>query len=219
MVTVSRLTKKILQEKPYIHEALEKELINIVALAEYIQPDIEKELGKVKTSAVSMAIRRYMGSTQKKYNRVTLTKRSELLLKSNLFEISVQKSPTLYKKIIKLYDIVDFTVGDTLNVIQGNYEILIVSNEKYQKKFAEILKGEHVQKIGKNLASLSIKIPKEFINAPGFYFALTKMLAMENIPIIDLVNTETEATFIFNDKDVARAYEIMKKEISVQYYE
>ena len=220
MVTVAHLTKKILQEKPYVHEALVKGLINVGALAEMIKPDIEKELGDVKTSAIAMAIRRYLEKDNKEYyHKIQLTKRSDLLVKSNLFKISVFKSPTIYKKLIKLYDIVDFNVGDTLNIIQGNYEILIISNERYKKQFLKALKNEQIKKVRNNISSISTKIPEECIETPGFYFAITKALALHNIPILDIVNTETEATFILNDNDIARAYDILKKEMSIEYYE
>ncbi len=220
MVTVAHLTKKILQEKPFVHEALAKELINIGALAEMIQPKIEQEMGKVKTSAVSMAIRRYVEKNKKEfYHRIKLSAKSDMLVKSNLFEISLFKSPTLFKKLMKLYDVVNFNEGDTLNIIHGNYEILIISNVKYKKRFKEILKGEKIKKEKQNISSLSTKIPKECIDTPGFFFAITKALALENIPILDLVNTETEATLILFDKDVTKAYDVLKGEMSVEYYE
>lgn len=219
MVTVAHLTKKILQDKPFIHEALANDLINIGALAEKIKPDITKELGKVKTSAVSMAIRRYIEKNKKEfYHKIKLTKKSDLLVKSSLFEISLCKSPAIHKKLIKLYDVIDFSIGDTLNIIQGNYEILIISNDKYKKKFLEILKNQKIKKINDDISSISIKIPKECVESPGFYFAITKTLALENIPILDLVNTETEATLILNDKNISKAYDILKREISVEHY-
>jgi aspartokinase len=219
MVTISHLTKKLLQERPFIHEALEKDLINVMALAEEIRPDIENEIGQVKLSAISMAIRRYVEEHNKQpYRRVKLTKKTDIVVKSNLFEISLKKSVTIFKKLIKLYDVVDFEIGDTLNVIHGNYEILVVSNERYEKKFLEILKGEYVKTVNKNMASISLKIPQEMIDAPGYYYAITKTLNVNNISIIDVVNTETEATFILYDKDVSKAYNVLKREITVEYY-
>ncbi|MEK6916789.1 MAG: hypothetical protein AABW92_03515 [Nanoarchaeota archaeon] len=218
-MNISYITKKILQEKPFIHEALEKDLVNVVALAELIKPDIERELGEVKTSAISMAIRRYMDKEKKAfYNKVTLTRKSDLVIKSNLFELSVLKSAAIYKKLIQLYNIVNFDVGDTLNIIHGNYEILIVSNDKYKDKFLDVLDGESVKSVKENMASISIKIPKDFIDKPGFYYAITKILTMQNISIADIVNTETEATFVVEDKFVSKAYNALKAEMSVEYY-
>ena len=60
MPTVQHLVKQEIEKNPFLIDILEQNLINISALAEKIQPFIEKELKKkIKLSAVSMAIRRY----------------------------------------------------------------------------------------------------------------------------------------------------------------
>ncbi len=57
MVTVSHLVEKIVKRKPFLEEALARGILNYVALAETLQPEIEKELKtKVKTSAIMMAL-------------------------------------------------------------------------------------------------------------------------------------------------------------------
>jgi hypothetical protein len=218
MVTVSHLTKKAIQNKPYVHECLEKGLINISVLSELIQPEIEKELGKVKISAISMAIRRFLEKNQLSYKKIIKLHNPELLIKSNLFEISVNKSHDLYKKLINLFDIVDFDSGNTLNIIHGNNEVLIVSNGMYKENFLKILKGERIKLIKENLSSISVKIPKENIEVPGFYYSITRLLTLNNINILDIVNTETEATFILYDKDISRAYDLLKSELKFQSY-
>ncbi|MGV8161894.1 MAG: DUF7523 family protein [Candidatus Nanoarchaeia archaeon] len=218
MVTVSHVTKKILQQKPFVHEALEKGIINMVALAEILKPEIEKELGKVKSAAISMAIRRYVEENQANYETIKVAFKPGLTVKSDLFELSVAKSDSIYKKLMKLYEIVDFSINDTLNIIQGNYEILIISNEKYKKKILTMLKGEKIKNIATNISSISLRIPEQNKGIPGFYYSITKTLALENISIVDLVNTENEATLLLKDKDVSRAYECLKKELSYEHY-
>jgi hypothetical protein len=220
MVNISQVTKKILEEKPFIHESLEKGLVNIGALADYIKPQIEKELKiKVKSSAISMAIRRYLDKKNKFLKQVNLLKKTDLFLKSNLFEISVLKTPSLYSKLMKFYDVVDFKLGDTLNIIEGNFEVLIISNQKYLSKFLKILKSEKLLNKKKDLSAVSIRIPSDCLGVPGFYFAVTKMLLLENIPIVDVVSTHTEATFIFDDVNIVKAYAVLKEGILVKYYE
>jgi len=219
MVTISHITKKKLQDKPFIHEALEKGLINLGALAEMLKPQIEKEMGqKVKTSTISMAIRRYLEKYNQFLKKIKLSKKTDLLVKSNLFEISLPRSATLHLAITKLYQTVNFNIGDTLNIIFGNYEVLIISNDKYKKKFLDILKKENILEVQKDISSISIKIPKECLYTPGFYFAITKLLLLENISIIDIVNTKTEATLLLFDKDIPKSYSVLKEGIELEYY-
>jgi len=220
MVTVSHLTKKILQDKPFIHEALDKELVNLGALAEMIKPQIEQELEqKVKTSTISMAIRRYLEKKKQFLKKIKLSKKTDLLVKSNLFEISLPRTPKLNETITKLYPIVNFNVGDTLNIIYGNYEVLIISNDKYKQKFLDLLRNGSIVEVQENISSISIKIPPECLYTPGFYFAVTKLLLLENIPIIDLVNTKTEVTLILFDKDIPKCYSVLKERIDLEYYQ
>jgi len=135
--------------------------------------------------------------------------------KSNLFEISLQRTT---RDLSSLYSIVDFSEGDTLNIIYGNYEILIISNDKYKKRFLKILKNEKILELKENMSSISIKIPSDCLYTPGFYFAVTKLLFMENIPIVDIVNTKTEGTFLLFDKDIPKAYSVLKEGIELEYY-
>ena len=53
-----------------------------------------------------------------------------------------------------------------------------MSNDKYKEKFLEVLHEESVKSVKENMASISIKIPKEFIDKPGFYYAIAKILTM-----------------------------------------
>ena len=81
MPTIAHLTKKILREKPFIHEALEKDLINIVSLSELIKPEIESELGQVKLSAISMAIRRYVEKSKQVYKKFKITNKIDFRIR------------------------------------------------------------------------------------------------------------------------------------------
>ncbi len=219
MVTIAHITKKILQDKPFIHEALEKELVNLGALAEMIKPEIERELEQnIKSSAISMAIRRYLEKKKNLLKRIELSKKTDLVVKSNLFEISLSRTTQLHNSIAKLYQVLNFNIGDTLHIIYGNYEVLVVSNDKYKEKFLDILKDEIILDIQENISSISIKIPEECLYTPGFYFAVTKLLLLENIPIIDLVNTKTEATLLLFDKDIPKSYSVLKEGIRLEYY-
>ncbi len=219
MTSVSRATIKLLQEKPYIHEALEKDLINISALAEMLLPEVENEAGKTKVAAISMSIRRYLEEDNKaKYKKVILNSSMNITLKSDLFEISLAKTPGINKILMELYNVIDAGEGDTLNIIQGNHEVLIISDSIHEKKFEKILKGQKIKRIKRNISSLSIRIPREVIDTPGFYFSITRVLAIENIPIVDIVNTETEATLIIEDKYVTKAYSLLKQNIKMEYW-
>jgi len=136
MVTISHLVKKIISEKPFLQEALSQKIVSYGNLAEQIIPKIESELNKkVKHSAVVMSLRRYadeieqLSEKPKQFNF-----KSEIVMKTNICDVNVLKSRSLMPTIKNLYSLADFEKGDTLNIILGDNEVSIVTNEKHLGK-------------------------------------------------------------------------------------
>ncbi|MBS3098018.1 hypothetical protein J4209_04460 [Candidatus Woesearchaeota archaeon] len=210
MVTISHLVKKIVNEKPFLQEALAQKIISYGNLAEQLTPKIEEDLGKkIKHSAAVMALRRYSDELKDMHEKVKpFDYRSEIVMKTNICDINVVKSPKLMTKLNKLYGFVDFEKGDILNVIIGNFEISIVTNEKYKDKVIQFLKGEKIVKKESNLVALTIRFgSSEFFNTPGVVFTIIRKLAWENINIYEIVSTMTELTLILDKKNSMKAYD------------
>ena len=213
MVTIQHIVRKILKNKPFIQEALSKEIINHAALAESFIPEIEKELGKeVKFSAANMAVRREAEKISAKEFKTTFSKDSDLTLRSDLFSFTIYKTDKLKEYLKKLYDLVDFDAGDFLTVTQGIHEIMIISNHKNQDKIAKIT--PKIKKKISKLCSLTITLAPDSINSVGLFYQVTRALAWENIPIIDIVSTFTEMIVIVKEEYAAKSFEVLKQHIS-----
>ncbi len=219
MVTVSHLVENIVEQKPFLEEALARGIINYAALAETLTPQIEKELKKkVKYSAVMMALRRLAENLEKETIKSLQIrfKETDLTIKSDLFEITVLKSATVISNLRKLYDLVDFSKGDFLTVTSGVYEVTIISNKKHRLKIQKFFESEKVSKIIEHLSSITLKIPLEAVQTVGFFYIVTKALNWENINIVEIVSTLTELTFIITEDDVAKAFTSLKRLVEVQ---
>lgn len=217
MVTISQVTKKIIDERPIIQEALIEEIINFGNLAEKIQPKIEAELGsEVKASAIIMALRRHAEKLQKSsLIKKPIKLNPEIVLKTNLCDVSIVKTHTALERINDIYRLVDYEKGETLNIIQGNYEITIVISQKHLDQLKKILHKEKILNTETNLVSLTLALTKEFLYTPGILALATRKLAWENINIFENISTMTELIFIIAEKDAIRAYnsfqELLKK--------
>lgn len=209
MVTVSHLVKRIINDKPFLEEALSQKLISYGNLAEQIKPKIDEELGKdVKHSAIVMALRRYSDEIENSHIKIApFDYSSEITMKTNLCDFCVVKSPSLLAKLKQLYTLVNFERGDTLNIILGNYEISIIINERYKDKLTKFLKGEKILSKEANLAALTIAFKGDFLHTPGIIFNVIRKLAWENINIYEVVSTLTELTLILSKKDSIKAYD------------
>jgi len=209
MTTISQVVKDILNRQIFLQEAINNEIVSFNKLAEHLKPKIESELGKpVKHAAVVMALRRHAEKTstlmqKPKFNYFIET------IKTDICYVSLEGTPDLLDKIQTLYSIIDFKKGGFLNIIQGNYEIAILTNKKHKEELLELLHEEKVLEIVDDLVSLSLTYSKEFLHIPGVIYDVVRLLAWENINIIDIILTSTEMSIIINKKDLMRCYEIL----------
>lgn len=215
MVTTAHLVGKIIGSRPVLHDAIEEGIISYGNLAEQLLPEIEEELNKkVKHSAVVMALRRYAEKIKTTQPRPKFDYNSEIIMKTNLCDISIRKSPSLFSKLKKIYSIVDYEKGDVLNIIHGNYEVSIVSNMRYLEKIKKELKGEKILNTEHDLVSLSLNFSGDFLHTPGIISTAARKLNWENVNIYELVSTLTELTFIVSKKDSAKGYAALQRLVS-----
>lgn len=218
MVNVSQVARKIIESRPMLQDALLEGIVNYANLAESIKPKVEAELGeKVERYAVIMALRRHSKNLKAKTSFAKAFKpKKEIIMKSGICDVCIFKTPKALEKLGKIHGIVDYEKGDTLNIIQGNYELTIVASQKHLEKIKAALKGEKILNIEKNLVSITIIMGKDFLYTPGALSTITRKLAWENINIFENISTMTELIFIISEKDATRAYqalqEMMKEE-------
>lgn len=212
MPSISYIVRDLVKSKPMVYEGLIEGVISHAALAESIQADVEKELGKdVQLPAIVMAIRRYSENLQEKTKiNTSFQFKSEIIMKTGLADVALVKSPSLFGKLKQLYTLVDYSKGDTLNINYGNYEITIVISEKYLEEVKKILEGEEILNIEQDLVSLSVGITKDFMYTPGVLAKVTRKLAWENINAFENISTMTELIFIIAKKDSIRAYKALQ---------
>ena len=185
MVTVAHIVKKLVGGRPVLVETMNEGIINYAALAETMHKEVEKEIGKkVKRSAIVMAIRRY-AEEMKPLSRVKPKSLfgTEILLKSGIVDIAVTKSGTLPAKLEKLYKVVDFRKGDILNLIHGNNEVGIITNEKNLEKIMKILEFEEVLFKEQELAFIALSMSREHLYTPGVIFQPVRKLMWDNVNI------------------------------------
>ncbi len=216
MVTISHLTKKEVNNMPSVYECMSRGLINYPALAKKIKPKIEKELKrKVKLSAIVMSLRRYAEQIEYKNKSKkifdAIRNGSELTLKSNIFNVCVYNSPTIFGKIDKIKSLINYRRGDIINIVYGNSYISILANMDNQDRILEILLGEEIVINEPDLVMLSFKFPIEYIYTPGIANMLTNELVWSGINIIEIVSSATELNFFIKEEKSAVAYSVLQE--------
>ena len=216
MPTIAHLTRKTIEKKPFLEEALSEGIVNNAALAEKMIPELEKELKKkVKFSAVNLAIRRMAEDMERKQViHLKFNKDTDITAKSNIIEIILYPDEKIAEYIKKIYNIMDFKKGDFLTITQGISEVMIITNEKHEEKIINLLPNKIIKKKIKKLSTLTVNIPESAVEGIGLFYLISKALTWENISIIDTVSTYTEITLIVKEDDASRAFDILKKLIN-----
>lgn len=211
MITVPEAAKIIIKRSRYLTEAMSKGFINNSSLARYMKPEIEEMLiKKVNESSIIMAINRLQKNLrpQSKYKNIFKTKPT-IVTRSNLFEISFTNSETLdakYSQILKLKDGNKFS----LTFSKGISESTIIASNEILQPIKKLTENEKIISEFNNLSSITIHLPKQSVNTPGVFYFFLKSLAWEGVNIIEVVSTISEFTLIFEDKDVNKAFSILK---------
>jgi aspartokinase len=209
MATTSLLVQQHVRERPLLQEALIEGIVSYANLAEKLHPHIERMLNKkVKHSAIVMALRRY-SETLQRAERTTTRLKHELVIKTSLCDIAVQKTASLMEKLRHIDRLVRYDKGDSLNIVHGNYETSIVVNQKYQKEILERLSGEQIIAVRGSLVAVAMTFSAKFYDTPGIVAKYTRALAWENINVIEIVSTYTELAFIIAEHDLTKAYEVL----------
>ncbi len=211
MSSVSSEVKVLLENKPFLLDALGRGIISLGNLAEDMKPEIESRLEKeVKESAIVMALRRYSEEIQN--HAVPAGPLSgEIIMKTNICDFNVRKTPLLMNKLKMLYDMVSMERGDFLNITVGSNEISISVSEKYFSRIEEFLSGEAVYSKQKGLVSLTLVFSGDFLHTPGIVFQVIRRLAWENINLYEIVSTMTELTVVIGKNDSIKGYEVLQK--------
>ena len=115
MVTISHIVTKLINDNIYLQEAIGKGIASYGSVAKKLKPDIEEELKKeVAHYAIVAAIRRYSEKMNYKFQDIKFdANTSEVNLKTNVMDINVLRSNSLFDKLKRIYDIIQFKKGTT----------------------------------------------------------------------------------------------------------
>jgi aspartokinase len=212
MRSIAKAVEEIVLRQPFLADALQRGIVNYGAVADELLPVLSQELDEEpKHAAVMMALRRLAERLEEQEVRAPrFGEEGELAIRSNLFELTVVNSKSAFKAVNNFREQIAYENGELLTVTHGIHELTIISNRKHLAALRKALRSEDVRNVTEELSLLTVRIPLSAQKTPGYFYTLTKALAWEGINIVEIVSTLTEMTFALSEKDVPRAYQILK---------
>jgi hypothetical protein len=214
MKTVSSIVENYIKTKPFLLNALSLGIINLTSLSRNIMTELESEFGKeVKQGAVVMALKRLTEELDfrlnHKINKV-IKNIGEITVRSSLTDYTFAVSDTVLNKQAELISDINAFPDVFYTSSRGVNEINIVVsksvNELVDKHFVN---EKLIQKLD-DLASITVKLPKENIVVPGIYYFIFQRLAWEGIIINEVISTSNEFTILVSEDQVDIAFKVIK---------
>jgi hypothetical protein len=213
MKTIQEAVEITIRKTPFIEEALNEKLINVSSLARVILPEVAQQLKKeVKVGAVMMAINRLSPVNElrirKNIKKLALNL-GDVIVRSDLCDFTFKNTPTLFKRIAQILDKASENNDLFLTISQGIFETNIVASVILQPFIEEIFEKETLINNVSDLASITIKLPKENLEQSGIYYFILKQFAWANIAVQEVISTTHEMTIVVKESDVNETFGIL----------
>lgn len=206
MISISQSVEEIVNQSPYMREALTEKLINLSSLARKIQPQIQNELRKsITQGSVVIALQRYVSQMKPYYQVNPADYLANLGLRSDLFEMTVKNSSELLTKLAKISKNLETNFASVFIFTQGFNETSIITSKSLQSTLEIELKNEEIVNIIPDLTGISLQRTHGQIETTGVLQFPLRILAWEGISVIEIYTTLNEIMVLVRDFEVDKA--------------
>ena len=214
MKTISSIVENYIKTKPFFLVALSQGIINLTSLSRNMMVELESEFGKeVKQGAVVMALKRLSVDLDFRLNHKiikVLKNLGEITVRSSLSDFTFAVSDTILEKQVSLMSEIsnhkDIFYTSSRGVSETNVIVSDSVSHLVYKHFAE----EKLLNRFDNLASITVRLPKENVTTPGIYYFIFQRLSWEGITINEVISTSFEFTILVDDEVVDVAFKVIK---------
>ena len=214
MKTISSIVENYIKTKPFLLGALSQGIINLTSLSRNMMVELESEFGKeVKQGAVVMALKRLSVDLDFRLNHKiikVLKNLGEITVRSSLTDFTFAVSDTILAKQVSLMSEIsnhkDIFYTSSRGVSETNVIVSDSVSHLVYKHFAE----EKLLNRFDNLASITVRLPKENVTTPGIYYFIFQRLSWEGITINEVISTSFEFTILVDDDVVDVAFKVIK---------
>lgn len=214
MKTISSCVNKILVSRPYLEEALSRDIINYSALAKDLNHIVSEMLRKpVKNGAITMALRRYkppLDFESEYFINNVFKNLGDITVRSNLSDFTFQNSGTLINSHSKVLKKISSNHQIFYAFTRGIFESNIIISTSEKNNVTEVFNDEKLIDTKDSLSSITLNLPKGNSKIVGLYYQIFKRLAWDNITLYEIISTTNEFTILVEEHLVDKAFSIIK---------
>jgi aspartokinase len=213
--SVPDVVREIITRNRSIYDCVKMDLINYTALAVKIQKDVETHIGvPVNLNTIVVAIKRYADSFEEKdqIQNEPILKNARLSLTDGIADVrfstndfEIEDATDLMNKFMQIDpDYEFFRLTDSFRVLTEDIDDVrkLLASFPNQKNFFQT-----------GLAKISIHIPNTQ-NRSDVVSYVSEILHDEGIELVNAYFGQEDIIIVLYEKDAARAYQILRSEIS-----
>jgi hypothetical protein len=205
------LVERVIQRDGAIRNDLARGLLNIRALARFIQEEARKEGDEISIEALIGAIRRYDVGARMASHKGTGRLLKKLTMRNKIVDVAILNDPQVTAEIAKFASGIDYGLGDTFRLVSGVESIRVVIDEKNLEKMKSVIPKKNLPKISTGLAEIIVSMSEVADTTPGVVSEVTTELAMHGINMIEFMSCVPELIIVVDEKDALRSYEAIEK--------
>jgi hypothetical protein len=195
---------EILDNDVAIKKDLERGIINVSALSEYIL-----ETYKIQGSldSVISSVRRYKVNDAMKddYAKITAAlKEGVISTKTNISLVTLGNTGVAYKYIGQIMANEDFLKNDVFRLIKTRHEVQIVVDRDSMARAKDFFPESAVEEIRKNLVEISVHFTKKWWDTKGIMSRITNELASQGVNIIMIFSVYPTTSIFVEEKDLRK---------------
>ena len=215
-LSVPDSVREIITRNRSIYDCIKMDLINYTALAVKIQKEVEVQVGgPVNLNTIVVAIKRYADSFDKKddVQNDPVLKNARLSLTDGILDIKFSSQDFEMKDAVSLMD--------SFTRIDPDYEFfrLTDSFRFLTEDISDVRKllesfSSHKNFFQSGLAKISISMSQS--DSPDVVSYVSEILHNSGIELVNAFFGQDNIVLVLHEKDAAKAYEILRSEISRQ---
>lgn len=197
-----------LRQDGVVREALRRGIVNQRALARWL---LERNGWEATEEAVLSALRRALAEveTSPLERAEAIFARAHLNMRSHVGIIKLSKTSEVQRLLPKLFDVVDYTKGEALRIIQSERSVKILLDEVNMPHVLRLLRNEHVEETTRRVTEINVVLPMESKTTPGIGALMMNALALQGINILEFVTGIPEVLLFVAEDDALAAYEAL----------
>jgi|TARA_B110000967_G_scaffold19362_1_gene18044 hypothetical protein len=212
--TIASCVNEILVSRPFLEEALSRDIINFSALAKDLNQTISEMLRKpVKEGAITMALRRYkppvdvenVGRLKNVFKNL-----GDITVRSNLSDFTFLNSKTLIKSHSKVLEKINKNHQIFYAFTRGIFESNIIISSSEKESISEVFENEKLIGLKDCLSTITLNLPEGNSKIVGLYYQIFKRLAWDNVTLYEVISTTNEFTILVEDHLVDKAFSVIK---------